>query len=591
MSKKFLAVLIAAILALSVLAGCGKDTGKESDKTTDTETTDQKDDQKDDQKETTDDKADADKTETADAEADEDQFINTFIGSWPNTFDPATGDDMYGNGVLINTLEPLIRVDEDENGGSVYVPAGAESWEVSADGLEYTFHIRQGMKWSDGKDLNAQDYAYAIRRSATPETACPFANLVYLVKNGEAVNKGEKPVEELGVETPDDYTLKVTLENECPYYLDTVTQRVYFPQRQDMVEALGDQYGSSEVENIPVCGPFKIADMTINNEIVYEKNEDFWNAANVKLQKVNAQILNDPNTINNALLTGELDFAGVGDPKWQAQLAETGEYTRVTNLNPWTGYWLMNFNEGSNVANTKITRAIAAVLDREQIIETAWNGNPVAAYAFVPPTVRVQGEEFNKEGEGPALDLKNEVTDPKALFEEGCKELGKDPATVTIRLMGSDISNEGRIAIEGFQQQVEKALGCKVEASNHEWNDFTNRLKANDYDIAWLAWGADFNDPSNFLETNYSKTRAYPTAWTNEKFDKLLEEARVTLDAKKRGELLHEAERVLIYEDAALVPINHAVSNVFRRNYVKGARNNYFATMGFQVLYTAGRDK
>ena len=149
-----------------------------------------------------------------------------------------------------------------------------------------------------------RDSAYAIRRSAAPETACPFANLVYLVKNGEAVNKGEKPVEELGVETPDDYTLKVTLENECPYYLDTVTQRVYFPQRKDMVEALGDQYGASEVENIPVCGPFKIADMTINNEIVYEKNEDFWNAANVKLQRVNAQILNDPNTINNALLTG-----------------------------------------------------------------------------------------------------------------------------------------------------------------------------------------------------------------------------------------------------------------------------------------------
>ena len=251
----------------------------------------------------------------------------------------------------------------------------------------------------------------------------------------------------------------------------------------------------------------------------------------------------------------------------------------------------MNFNEGSNVANTKITRAIAAVVDREQIIETAWNGNPIAAYSFVPPTVRIQGEEFNKEGEGPAFDLKNDIKDPKALFEEGCKELGKDPATLTIKLMGSNISNEGRIAIEGFQQQIEKALGCKVEASNHEWNDFTNRIKANDYDIAWLAWGADFNDPSNFLETNYSKTRAYPTAWTNEKFDKLIEEARASLDAKERAELLHEAERILIYEDAALVPINHAVANIFRRNYVKGARNNFFQTMGFQVLYTAGRDK
>ena len=587
MSKKFLAVLIAAILALSVLAGCGKDTGKESDKTTDTETTDQKDDQKD----TTDDKADADKTETADAEADEDQFINTFMNEWPNTFDPSTSDDSYGTGVLINTLEPLVRVDEDENGNPVHVPAGAESWEVSDDGLVYTFHIRQGMKWSDGKELNAQDYAFGIRRSAAPETACPYLNLIELIKNGKEVSKSGKPIEELGVETPDDYTLKITLESECAYFMDTVTQRIYFPQRQDMVEALGDQYGSAEVDHIPYCGPFKITDMTINNEIVYEKNENYWNAENVKLQKINVQILNDPNTINNALLTGELDYAGVGDPKWQAQLAETGEYTRVTNLNPWTGYWLMNFNEGSNVANTKITRAIAAVVDREQIIETAWNGNPVAAYSFVPPTVRIQGEEFNKEGEGPALDLKNDIKDPKALFEEGCKELGKDPATLTIKLMGSDISNEGRIAIEGYQQQIEKALGCKVEASNHEWNDFTNRIKANDYDIAWLAWGADFNDPSNFLETNYSKTRAYPTAWTNEKFDKLIEEARASLDAKERAELLHEAERILIYEDAALVPINHAVANIFRRNYVKGARNNFFVTMGFQVLYTAGRDK
>lgn len=587
MSKKFLAVLIAAILALSVLAGCGKDTGKESDKPTDTQTTDQKDDQKD----TTDDKADADKTETADAEADEDQFINTFMNEWPNTFDPSTSDDSYGTGVLINTLEPLVRVDEDENGNPVHVPAGAESWEVSDDGLVYTFHIRQGMKWSDGKELNAQDYAFGIRRSAAPETACPYLNLIELIKNGKEVSKSGKPIEELGVETPDDYTLKITLESECAYFMDTVTQRIYFPQRQDMVEALGDQYGSAEVDHIPYCGPFKITDMTINNEIVYEKNENYWNAENVKLQKINVQILNDPNTINNALLTGELDYAGVGDPKWQAQLAETGEYTRVTNLNPWTGYWLMNFNEGSNVANTKITRAIAAVVDREQIIETAWNGNPVAAYSFVPPTVRIQGEEFNKEGEGPALDLKNDIKDPKALFEEGCKELGKDPATLTIKLMGSDISNEGRIAIEGFQQQIEKALGCKVEASNHEWNDFTNRIKANDYDIAWLAWGADFNDPSNFLETNYSKTRAYPTAWTNEKFDKLIEEARASLDAKERAELLHEAERILIYEDAALVPINHAVANIFRRNYVKGARNNFFVTMGFQVLYTAGRDK
>lgn len=332
--------------------------------------------------------------------------------------------------------------------------------------------------------------------------------------------------------------------------------------------------------------------MTINNELVYEKNPDYWNADNVKVEKVNLQILKDSNTINNALLTGELDYAGVSDPKWQTQLADTGEYQRVTLVRPWTGYWLMNYNEGSNVSNNKITRALGAVLDRDEVIQNAWDGAPVPAYSFVPPTISIQGETFNKEGEGPALDLMNDYKDKaKEMFEEGCKEMGKDPATVTIKLLGSDTSDKGRIAVEAFQQQIEKALGCKVEATNADWNDFINRLKANDYDIAWLAWGADFNDPSNFLETNYSKTRAYPTGWTNEKFDSLIDEAKKSTDAQVRAKALHEAERILIYEDAALIPINHAVANIFRRNYIRGAINNYFATMGFQALYTVGRDK
>lgn len=590
MSKKLLSVLIAAILALSVLAGCGGDTKKEPADANKAE--EKKDENKEEKKEDADkadDKAEANK-ESADETPDEDQYINTFMGQWPNTFDPATGDDMYGNGVLVNVIEPLIRIDEDENGNPKLVPAGAESWEESEDGLTFTFHIRKGMKWADGVDLTAKDYAYAIRRCADPKTACPFANLVYLVKNGEAVNSEKAKIEELGVETPDDYTLKVSLERKCPYYLETVTQRIYFPQRQDMVEKLGDQYGSSEIANIPVCGPFKISDMTINNQIVYEKNEDYWNAENVKLSKINVQVLQDSNTINNALLTGELDYAGVGDPKWQSQLAETGEYQRITKSNPWTGYMLMNFNKGSRVANNKITRAIGAVLDRDEVIQTAWNGTPVPAYTFVPPTVTCQGEEFNVQGEGPALDLKKDIKDPKALFEEGCKEIGEDPANVTIRFIGSDTSNQGRVAIEAFQQQIEKALGCKVEATNHEWNDFTNRIKANDYDIAWLAWGADFNDPSNFLETNYSKTRAYPTGWKNDKYDSLIEKAKETLDPKERAEILHEAERVLIYEDAALIPINHSVANIFRRNYIRGARNIFFSTMGMQTLYTVGRN-
>lgn len=574
MNKKLLALIIAAFMAITMLTACGKKDDKPAaeekqaaEENKDTETTE------------TETKTDEAKGEEIDA----DQYINTFINQWPNTYDPSTGSDTYGNGVITNVLEPLIRYNEDH-----YEPAGAESWDISEDGMTYTFHIRKGNKWDDGKEVTAQDYAFGIRRSADKETASPYANLLYPLVNGRAVNAGEKDLSELGVETPDDYTLVLKLETPTPYFIDLVLQRVFFPQREDYVEQYGDQY-STDLGNIPMCGPFIISDMMINSEINYVKNPNFWNAENVKVEKVHCAVLSDVNTINNALMTGEIDYSGVGDPKVRAELEQSGEYNVLKKQNPWTGYFMMNYGEKSNVANNKITRAIAAVLDRQEVIDNAWNGTGVPAYNFVSPVMRCQGEEFNKDGEGPAKRLMEDITDPKALFEEGVKELGKDPNGYVIRLLGSDNSDAGRIAIEAFQQQIEKGLGCKVDAENLDWNAFTNILKSEDFDIAWAGWGADFNDPSNLLETVYSKAPVYNLNWTNEKFDSLIEQAQKETDAKKRVELLKEAENIMIYEDAVIIPINHGVANIFRKKYIQGATDNWFTTMGFQTLYTVGR--
>ncbi|MDO5716232.1 MAG: peptide ABC transporter substrate-binding protein [Tissierellia bacterium] len=572
MNKKLIALVLAMVLVFSVFAGCGKkDDDKNKDNNVNADT-------------------DADtNNDSSTSTIDEDQYINTFMSAWPNTLDPSTGSDMYGYGVILNIIEPLIRLAEKENGETYYFAAGAESWEASDDLLTYTFHLRDNV-WNDGEPVTSEHYAYGIRRSADPATACEYANLLYLVKNGQKVNSGELPLEELGVETPDDKTLVIHLENPCPYFMDTVLQRVYFPQREDLVEKYGDQY-ATDVENTPMCGPFLIEDWTINNEINYVKNENYWNASEVKLERVHVAVLKDANTINNALMTGELDYAGVGDPKWQAKFTEEGNYNRVQRTDPWTGYFMMNFNEGSKVANTKITRAIAAVLDRQEVIDNAWDGTPIPAWSLVPPAVTCAGKIFNTEDTGAAKKLRDEIKDPKALFEEGVKELGGDPADYTIVLRGSDASEKGRIAVEAFQQQIESALGCTVKASNDEWNAFVDAVKSADYDIAWLAWGADFNDPSNFLETCYSPTAVYPTNWKNEKFDELIELAQKEANQDKRIEYLKEAEEILLYQEAAIVPINHLVTNIFRRTYVKGAPNNYFNTMGFMTMYTEGRDE
>lgn len=117
-----------------------------------------------------------------------------------------------------------------------------------------------------------------------------------------------------------------------------------------------------------------------------------------------------------------------------------------------------------------------------------------------------------------------------------------------------------------------------------------NHLKAGEFDIAWLAWGADFNDPSNFLETAYSKTNPYPSGYKDEKFDELIEKAQDEIDPAKRAEILHEAEKILVYDDAAIIPINHSVTNRFSRSYLKGLAKSYFNNLGFAPLYTAGRE-
>ncbi|MCI5675806.1 MAG: peptide ABC transporter substrate-binding protein [Ezakiella sp.] len=593
MNKKLLALLVAALMTVTFMVGCSKNDEKapETTETTGTETKPE---------EKTDEKADApeekkDEEAAATEERDADQYINSFESAWPNTFDPSTGSDMYGNNVLLNVLEPLVRVDEKEENGQLvnfFSPAGAESWEVSEDGTVYTFKIRKGNKWDDGQEVTAKDYEFGVRRSALPETASPFANILFALKNGEAVFTGEKPVEELGVEAPDDYTLVLTLEHPVPYFMDLVIQRVFFPQRADYVEKYGDQY-STDIGNIPMCGPFLLTDMTINSEINYVKNPDFWNAENVNPERVHVAIMNDTNTINNSLMTGEIDYSGVGDPNVQQQLKESGEYNLLQRDNAWTGYFMVNFNENSRVANTKITRAIAAVLDRQEVIDSAMNGIPLPAWSFVPPAVSCQGVggpvAFNEKETGPAKRLIEDIEDPKALFAEGVKELGGDPENYTIRLMGSDTSDNGRISIEAFQQQIEEGLGVKVEASNQDWNAFINIINGGDFDLAWLAWGADFNDPSNFLETCYSKTAAYPTGWVNKEFDECIEKAQAETDAAKRAELLHRAEEILIYEDAALIPINHSVANIFRKKYIHGTKDTYFSNMGFQSLYTIGR--
>lgn len=513
-------------------------------------------------------------------------YLNTFLGAQPNTLDPSKGTDIYGNNVLLNILEPLVRYNSTEE---AIVPAGAESWSLSDDGLVYTFKIRD-MKWNDGKKVTAQDYAYGIRRSTDPNTACPYANFMYAIENAEDIVASKKPLDELGVETPDDKTLIIKLRSPSPYFLDTAMQRTYFPQRQDWVERYGDTYATTP-ETSPMCGPFLLDNWEVNSVINYKKNPDYWNVANVKLDTINCQIINDPNTIFNALLSGELDLANVNDPKWQAKFQDDKKWTHVEVPQADVVYWTINCGT-KYLSNTKIRQAISIAIDRGDLIKTCRNGIGLPAYWFTPPSVTCQGLTFNTVDTGAVHTLIANHSDPKALFEEGLKELGLNEKVedVVISYLSSDTTQDGRIEMEYVQQQIKEKIGCTFKAEAKDWNEFINIVQSGNYDIAALAWGADFNDPCNFLETCWSKEMVYPTGWVNEEYDALIEKAQRSIKAEERRELLLEAEDILINKEAAVIPITTRVSHSYRANYVKNASNNYFDWLGLQRIDTSSRN-
>ncbi|MGF7109243.1 peptide ABC transporter substrate-binding protein [Treponema pedis] len=513
-------------------------------------------------------------------------YLKTFNTAWPNTLDPSRGSDLYGTIVLRNILEPLVRWDAEEGR---LVPAGAETWTISSDGLIYTFKLRD-MIWTDDKPVTSADYAYGIRRTADPETASLVTNFIYPLKNGFDVASGKKPVSELGVSTPDEKTLVLELASPLPYFMEMVTYRAFYPQREDWVEKYADTYATTPSTS-PMCGPFVLLDdWVINSSKNYEKNAKFWNAANVKLERVEYKVIQDPVAIYSALLSGEIDAASVADAEWREKFENNSDFIKSKAIRPDIVYMLINCSDPL-LKNKKIRQALSAALDRDDLIKAARKGVGLPAYWFSPPTVFLQGQKFNEVGAGPVKDLIDKNQDLKALFIEGLKELGldPDPSKHTIEFLSSGTSQDSRTEGEYYQQTWKDKIGVNTTVTLSEWGEFRNRLDAQNYQLAALGWNADFNDPSNFLETAWPESKTYQTGWNNDEFNECIVKAQSEQDPKKRFELLKRAEVILVAEEAAVIPLTTRETNSFRRSFVKNLSIDQLDSMGWQKIDTSER--
>ncbi|MDO5754890.1 MAG: peptide ABC transporter substrate-binding protein [Tissierellia bacterium] len=520
-------------------------------------------------------------------EKDAEQYLNTWQQEEPTTLNSAKNSDQSSYLVLLNVMEPLVRSVEKEDHTLEIEPAAAESWDLSEDGLTYTFHIREGMTWSDGEALTAHDYEFGIKRALDAVDGAGGAGyLIDCIKGAVASMNGEIESSEVGVTATDDHTLVIEVEEPTSYFLELCSTRPTMPIRQDVYEEQGQGYGG-EADSIVTCGPFNLDEWVHQTELKLSKNEDYWDADSVNYENVSWRIIDQENTRMNAFLNGEIDSVGSNKMEWRQQFETLDNVNHDEVTNNALDYLFFNTTK-QPFNNAKVRRAFSLAVNREEAITAIYNdvGNP--AYGWVVPTIQIGDDEYRDVIPGPLEAMKDE--DPRELLIEGLKEegLSEDPADLTVKLEFGGTGEKMKEIGDYFLNSIKGTLGVDIQVATNEWSAFVDQVNNGNFEIGYMAWMADYNDPYAMLSLHLTDVNGLYTGWSNEKYDQLVRDARAEEDVEKQKEMYEEAETLLM-EESPVVPIFNPVNNVYRYDYLFGYTINPFATQGIKYGYTSGR--
>lgn len=482
--------------------------------------------------------APAENGSSAEAPATGPKNLRLNLHAEPPTADPGLAEDSTSGTIIRATFEGLTRTGAD---GQVHL-AAAESYEVSEDGLTYTFKLRDA-KWSNGDPVTAGDFEFAWKRALDPKTAANYAYQLFYIKNGEAYNKGQASRDDVGVKALDDKTLQVTLENPTPFFTELTAFYTYYPVNQKVVEA--DENWATQAATHVGNGPFKMTDWQHKSKIVLEKNENYWDKDNVKLDKIEFSMIEDENTELSMFENGELDWAGAPLSQLPTDAMPALTDSGRIHTKPIAGtYWYKFNTEQPPFHNVKIRKAFAYAIDRKSLIDNILQAGQIPATGAVPPSMALNTEGYFKD---------NDVETAKKLLEEGMKEEGLT-SLPEITLSYNTAETHKKIA-EAIQDQWKQNLGVEVKLENQEWKVYIEDLHQGNYQIGRMGWLGDFNDPINFLEQYKEKKGGNnDTNWENAKYKELLNQSAVEKDPEKRKQILAQAEQILM-DEMPVMPI------------------------------------
>ena len=465
--------------------------------------------------------------------------------------------------MILHAFEGLLKFDENND----IVPGLAESYDVSDDGLTYTFHLRDGLKWSDGSDLTAADFEYSWKRVADPNTAAPYGyDLLNMVEGFDAASEGD--LDALGVKAVDDSTFEVKLSDPCIYFDKIAAFAVMVPVQQAAVET-GDDW-TTNPDTYVTDGPYMVSEYTPGDRIVMVKNENYWDAANITFDQIVWHLIEDANASYSAYQDGTLDLIKDVPTEEIPSLEGNDEFI----VAPIMGTYYVTFNTQKEPFNDpKVRKALSLAIDRDYVANTIMQGTFSPATNFVGPGVSdaAEGssfEEVTKEKYGDYFDNSDydaNLNEAKELLAEAGYPDGT--GFPEFSYLTNDASYHKPVA--EYLQSAWGELGLTMTVDIQEWQTVTANRRAGNFDVARNGWVYDWDDPSNMINLLETDNGNNDGKYSSAEFDSLVDEARKSIDVDEHYDLLHQAEQVMLKDDAC-APVAYYNEFWLQKSNLKG---------------------
>ena len=514
-------------------------------------------------------------------------------GSNPETLDPALNSAIDGANTIITIFEPLLLINENNE----VVGGQAESWETSEDGLTWTFTMRDGLKWSDGTDLNAKDFEYSFKRMVDPNTAAPYAETCLGMIDGFEEAAGfpdadgnptaEPNPDALNVKASDDgKTLTIVLSYPCSYFDKMAAFATMSPVQQATVEANGDAWCTSP-DTFVSNGPYMITDWTPSERIVLTKNPNYvggWDSSKIVSDTITLLLLEDSSASFAAYNSGEavlIKDVPTDEIPSLTKAEDGGDFYVDTILG--TYYVSLNLQRDA-FKDAKVRKALSLAIDRDYVANTIMQGTYTTADSIVGPGIVDESGYFHDNGNAPYIsaDYEANLAEAKKLLEEAGYPNGEGYPTIEYSTNDAGY----HVPLAEYLQQAWGDLGITLTINKMEWSSFTPARRAGEYDVARNGWVMDYNDPSNMLDLFCSGNGNNDGKYSNPDFDAAIDASKVA-DSAEHFAQLHKAEDILM-EDMGCLPIAYYNDYWLQSPTLKGTWHSPYGYWYLQYGYIEG---